>query len=333
MTRLGDRVFIPVLGLLLITIAGAAGFVLLEGWSWIDALYMSVITVSTVGFGEVQELSPAGRLFTVLLIVGGVGAVLYLVSILAEGVVEGQFRRIFQRSAMQRAIEKLQGHVIVCGYGRFGQVVTEEIRDAGREVVVIDENSAREAELDQAGMPFLIGSASSDEVLLRAHVTEAEALVVATSSEADGVFITLAARELNPGIRVYARGESEPGVRRLERAGADRVVSPFQMGGSRLAASILRPSVVDFLELSAARDEDSIDLEEIRVAPGSSLVGRRVEDVEAEMEQVRIVAVKGEGRRLELASRDGGGIEQGQHLVVVGNRAALDRFARAAGAR
>lgn len=330
--KLDDRLFVPLVGLLLITLVGAAGFVALEGWSWIDALYMSVITVSTVGFGEVRELSREGRLFTIFLIAGGVGSALYLVSILAEGVVEGQFRRIFQRSAMQRAIEKLQGHIIVCGFGRFGQVVTDEIRDAGRAVVVIDQDPAMESVLDRAGIPFLIGSASVDEVLVRAHIKTAEALVVATSSEADGVFITLAARELNPGIRVYARGQSDPGVRRLRRAGADRVVSPFQMGGSRLAASILRPSVVDFLELSSDRDELSIDLEEIRVADGSALVGRRVADVEAEMKQLRIVAVKLDGHPLELVPSEGATIEAGHHLVLVGARAALARLSKQAGA-
>jgi len=244
--RLHRKIGVPLVGLALITFFGAIGYVAIEGWGWIDALYMSVITVSTVGFGEVRELSGPGRLFTMFLIVSGVGAALYLLSILSEEVLEGQLRRIFRRSAMERAIQKLEGHVIVCGYGRFGRVVAREIKEAGRSAVVIDEDPGREAELDLLGVPFVIGSAASDEVLERAHIEHASALVVATSSEADGVFITLAARELNPGIRVYARGESEAGVRRLQRAGADQVTSPFQMGGARVAAAILKDTISNF---------------------------------------------------------------------------------------
>lgn len=329
--RVDLRIAGPLIGLLAITIFGAAGYVVLEGWSWLDAFYMSVITVSTVGFGEVETLSSPGRVFTIFLIVGGVGAALYLLSVLAEGFLEGQFRRIFQRSAMQRAIDKLRGHVIVCGYGRFGRVVVDEIRRAGKPVVVIDSDPSLEAELDAAGIPVVIGSAASDDILQAAHVESASALVVATSSEADGVFITLAAKELSPGVRVHARGESEPGVRRLQRAGADQVTSPFQMGGTRTAASILRPSVVDFLELSTERADHSIDLEEVRVAETSVLVGRRVAEVETELKQVHIVAVKSDAKGLELVAVDGEAtITAGVHLIMVGERVALDRLAQLA---
>lgn len=324
------RIAVPLVGLLVITLFGALGYMVLEDWSWIDSLYMSVITVSTVGFGEVRDLSGPGRLFTIVLIVGGVGAALYLLSMLAEGVLAGQFRRIFQRSAMQRAIEKLSGHVIVCGYGRFGRVVVDEIRSAGKDVVVIEQNPALESELDKAGLSFVIGSASSDEVLAAAHIGTAADIVVATSSEADGVFITLAARELSPKIRVHARGESEPGVRRLQRAGADQVTSPFQMGGNRVAAAILRPSVVDFLELSTQRRDESIDLEEIRVDEGSSLVGRLVGEVEAEVKDVRIVAIKNDERGIGLVPSEEAVIEAGEHLILVGQRDTLARLARAA---
>lgn len=326
-----QKIALPLVGLLAITLFGAAGFVLLENWSWLDALYMSVITVSTVGFGEVEELSGPGRAFTILLIVGGVATVLYLGSVLAEGFLEGQFRRIFLRSAMQRAIEKLRGHVIVCGYGRLGRVVVEEIRRAGKAAVVIDEDQSLEGELDAAGIPFVIGSAASDDILVAAHIATASALVVATSSEADGVFITLAAKELNPAVRVHARGESEPGVRRLQRAGADQVTSPFLMGGTRVAASILRPSVVDFLELSTEKPDQSIELEEIRVAEGSDLVGRAVKEVEAELKDLHIVATKTENRGVELVSSDGvTAIAAGEHLIVVGQSKALHELARLA---
>lgn len=232
---------------------------------------------------------------------------------------------------MQRAIEKLRGHVIVCGFGRLGRVVVEEIRRAGKEVVVVDEDASLENQLDELGIPFVIGSAASDEILLAAHIGTASSLVVATSSEADGVFITLAAKELNPSVRVHARGESEPGVRRLQRAGADQVTSPFLMGGTRVAAAILRPSVVDFLELSTETPDQSIELEEIRIADGSPLVGRSVSEVEAELKDLHIVATKTEERGVALLPAAGvTTINAGEHLIVVGQSDALRSLARSA---
>jgi voltage-gated potassium channel len=321
------RLIYAFLGLLAITLFGTVGYVVVEGWSWLDSLYMAVTTVSTVGFGEVHELSPRGRVFTMVLILGGVGAVFYLLSVLAEGVLEGHLRRLFMRSAMQKAIDKLEGHVIVCGYGRFGRVVVEEISRAKAPIVVVDQDPALEPELGASGLNFVIGSGSSDEVLQHAHVGSASAIVVATASEAESVFITLAARELNPSIRVYARGESEAGVRRLIRAGAHQVASPFQMGGLRVAAAIRRPAVVDFLELSSPRREESIDLEEIRIAPDSSLAGQSLAEVEAGLGRLRIVAIKRDGQSLRLVPQLDARIGPGDHLVVAGHHDALDRLA------
>ncbi|MBM4267767.1 MAG: potassium channel protein [Deltaproteobacteria bacterium] len=320
------RLIFACLGLLAITVFGTLGYVLVEGWPWFDALFMTVTTVSTVGFGETHPLSPGGRLFTILLIGSGVGAVFYLLSVLAEGLLEGHLRRLLARTAMQRAIDKLKGHVIVCGWGRFGRVVVEEVRRGGAEVVIIDQDPDLEAELSATGLGFVIGSASSDEVLERAHVGTATAIVVATASEAESVFITLAARELNPKIRVYARGESEAGVRRLIRAGAHQVASPFLMGGLRVAAAVRRPAVVDFLELSSSRREESIDLEEVLISPGSALAGRRLSEIEVEVGRLRIVAVK-RSESLRLVPTLDTQIAAGDHIVVAGQHEGLDRLA------
>jgi voltage-gated potassium channel len=311
---------------------GTAGYMLLEGWPLLDALYMTVTTLATVGYREVHPLSRNGLVFTMLLIVVGVGIALYLLARFAELVVDGRLREGFRRRAMERAITKLSGHIVVCGYGRFGRVVADELRRAGETVVVIDLAPVLADELANAGIPFVIGTAASDETLVRAGVARARAIVVATSSDADNVFITLAARELNPSIRIYARGESDTAARRLERAGACSVTSPFRIGGQRVAASILRPSVVDFLEIGRPREGGEVDLEELRVGAGSALVGETVRGLEDRAPGVRVVAVKHATQAMLLAPAADTPLAAGDHVVVIGSRAPLLGLAELAGA-
>ena len=322
------RVILAVAWLAALTSVGAAGFVLLEGLSWPDAIYLTVVTLSTVGFGDLVPETSAGRLFTAVLIVSGVGVVLYLISSIAKDVLEGRLRDLFQRDSRMRKIDKLSGHIVVCGYGRFGRVVVDELLSAARSVVVVESDPALETELASSGAEYVIGSATSDEVLLRAGLERAEALVVATSSEADSVFITLSAKEIKPDVRVHARAESESAVRRIRRAGADYVNSPYQMGGVRTAASILNPSVVDFLEISLPQRSEEIGMEEVQVDPGSEIVGHQVGAIEREHPRLRIVALKRPGRSIELVPAPGEEVEAGDYLVVIGESEQLSRLAR-----
>jgi voltage-gated potassium channel len=327
------RIAIAVAAFATILAFGSAGFVLIEGWSLLDALYMTVITVATVGFSEVHPLSRAGVVFTMVLIGVGVGGALVLFTQMAELVVDGRLRASLRRRAMERAIAKWSGHIIVCGFGRFGRVVVDELRRAGELVVVVDLAPALEDELSSAGIPFVIGTAASDEILARAGVPNARAIVVATSSDAENVFVTLAARELNPAIQIYARGETDAAARRLERAGACSVTSPFRIGGQRVAASILRPSVVDFLEIGRPRQGSEVDLEEVRVGTGSPLAGRTVRELEAEAPGVRIVAVKRVGESMLLAPVADTTVGIGDHVVVIGSRGPLLSLAESAASR
>ena len=321
----GQSQLVPAIGsLAILTLVGTLGFISLEDLPWVDALYLAVVTISTVGYGDFVPQTPHGRLFAIGLIVTGVGAALYLISVVAKEILEGHLADLFERSSMMRRISHLDGHVIVCGYGRFGCVVVEELRGAGRQVVVIESDPERERELREAGLEYVIGSAATDEALEAAGVDRAEALVVATSLEAESVFVTLSARDLSPALRIHARGESQSAVRRLKRAGADFVTSPYQMGGQRAAASILRPSVVDFLELSHAHRRDAIDLEEIRTSPGSDLVGIRIADLEAHHPKLRVVALQREAGDFELVPSPEDQIGAGDHLVVIGEREQLD---------
>ncbi len=319
-------------GLVVITLIGTAGYMVFEDMSWLDALYMTVITVSTVGYQEVAPLHPAGKIFTVGLIVTSVGVVLFLLSALAELVLEGRLRDLMQRTSMQNAIDRMRNHVIVCGYGRFGRVVADELEKLDVPILIVEIDPAREPELGRRQVPYLIGSATSDEVLERAGIERARALVVGTASEADNVFITLAARERSPDLRIHARGESDPAIRRLRQAGADQVISAYQMGALRVAASILRPAVVDFIEISRPRSGESINLEEVRVEGGSDLVGRSLAALEAAIPRIRVVALKRGEDRIQLMPPDETTVVGGDHLVVIGESSSLASLAQQASA-
>lgn len=323
----GRRFALAIAGIVIIVAAGAAGYMIIAGFSPIDALYMSVITVSTVGFGEVHPLGPGGRIFTIFLIITGVGTAFYLLASAAELLLEGKLREFLGESAMQRKIHQLENHVIICGFGRFGRVVAEEMIRHSVALVVIDPNPALVPEFERLGVLHVSASALEDEILAEAGVRSARAIVVATGSDADNVYITLSAREQNPAIRIHARGESDSGLRRLRQAGADQVVSAYQRGGMRLAAQILRPAVVDFLELATPGRGDEIDLEEIRIDRASATVGKTVETLERESARLRIIAIKRGDAPISIVPDPKTPLEGGDHLVVIGSREALKRLA------
>jgi len=309
------------------TVIGAVGYRLIEHLSILDSFYMSVITISTVGFGEVKPLSPAGRLFTIGLIVTGVGSAIYLFSVIGELVVEGRLREFLGKSAMNRRIHGLKGHVIVCGFGRFGRAVVEELSRKAVPLVVIETDAARQAELDIAEVLHVVGSALEDSVLEEAGIGSARAIIVATGSDADNVYITLSAREKNPKILIYARGDSDGGLRRLRLAGADQVVAAYQWAGMRIAASIIRPSVVDFLQLSVPGRESEVDLEEIRISRESPAAGKTIAAVERDNPRLRIVAMKRSDKPLEMIPGPETQIEPDDLLVVIGESDSLKRLA------
>ncbi len=321
------RFIIAIAGLVLLMAAGTAGYMLIEGMSSLDALFMSVITLSTVGFQEVKPLDPQGKVFTIFLIVTGVGVAFYLLAVAAELVLEGQLKEFLGSTAMQRKIHKLENHVIVCGFGRFGRVVIEELLRHGVPVVAIDPNPALEKELQRMDVLHIVASALDDNVLEEAAIRSARALVAVTGSDADNVYITLSAREKNPDLRIHARGETEAGLRRLRLAGADQVVSAYQRGGMRIAATILRPAVVDFLELATPGRGDEVDLEEIEVEKSSHTVGKTIEAIEHSTAKLRIVALKRGTNPISIIPSPDTIVEVGDHLVAIGVRANLKLLA------
>jgi len=299
------------------TVIGAVGYMLIEHWSVLDAFYMAVITISTVGYGEVKPLSPAGRLFTIGLIVTGVGSAIYLFTVIGELVVEGRLREFLGKSAMNRKIHNLQEHVVVCGFGRFGRAVVEELVRDNLPIVVIEVDLAKQADLETVGPLHVMGSALEDSVLEDAGVGSARAIIVATGSDADNVYITLSAREKNPKILIYARGDSDSGLRRLKLAGANQVI----------AASILRPSVVDFLQLSMPGRQSEVDMEEIKISAESPAGGKTIAAVELENPRLRIVALKRNDQPLEMIPAPETKIKSDDLLVVIGESDSLKRLA------
>lgn len=328
----GRHLSIAALVLVTLVAVGTAGYVALTEMSPFEALYMTVTTLSTVGFLEVRPLGTAGRAFTIGLILAGVGTALYTAGAFAEFLIAGRLGELLGRRAMTRTLAALHDHVIVCGYGRLGQTVCAELARSGTPFLVIEEDPVVAARLEGGVQPFLVASAADDEVLSRAGVARARALVAATGSEAVNVFVALAAREANARIAIHARAETEAGARRLRRAGATQVVSPHHLGGLRLANAILRPAVADFMELAAPGTGREIDLEEVVVGPGSGLEGARLGDLAGLGARVSVVALQHDGEPIRLTPEPDELLRAGDRVVVVGGREPVTRLAELASA-
>ncbi|WP_395690914.1 potassium channel family protein [Nocardioides sp.] len=268
------RIRTALLALLAVTVFGTVGYLLL-GFTLMEAAYQTVTTVSTVGFREVRPLSPAAEVFTMGLIVVGVGTVLYNLGVVLEAVTEGHLRHNLEERRMTKDIAALRGHVIICGYGRVGRTASDFLRSTGEQVVVVDTDPARFTELDPT-VARLVGDVTRDEVLLAAGLAHARAVVVCLESDADTVYCTLSARALRPDVVIVARARTAGSKTKLELAGANRAVNPQRLGGRRLAAFALQPDVAEFLDV--VMHEDTLDwrIQQVPVAAGSELVGATV---------------------------------------------------------
>jgi voltage-gated potassium channel len=265
--RLGLMVLVAILAI------GTVGYLAL-GLSTLEALYYTVITVSTVGFSEPPgQTDDAYRLFTILLILGGTGTVLYILGVLLEVLIEGRLTDEFRRQRMQRQIDQLTGHVIVCGYGQVGRAIAEALRVEGSTVVVVDRLSEPLREVEYS----VIGDATDDEILLAAGVERATTIVVAMDHDTDNLFATLSARSIRADLVIVARATAQSSESKLRRAGADRVVNPHEIGGTRMAAFVLQPHVADFLGVVMQDNELSLRLEEFEVGEGSTCRGETLE--------------------------------------------------------
>ena len=316
--------------LAVILFAGTAGYMRIEHASFLDSLYMTVITITSVGYGEIIPLSAAGRIFTMALIVVGIGFVLYLVGEITEAMVEGGMRRILGRNNMEKRVAALKDHYIVCGFGRIGKVICKNLKEHNIPFVVVESNPEEIQQIDELGYLAMLGSASNDDMLLKAGIKSARGLIAVVSSDAENVYIILSARGLNPDLFIMARSSGAEGSEtKLLRAGADKVISPYFIGACRMAQLVVRPTVVDFLDLAVHGGELGLRLEELRVSEDSSIAGKKLRESGLRQEyDLIVVAIKREQGEMRFNPSPETSILPGDILVVLGEHshiAALEK--------
>jgi len=308
---------------------GTVGYRLIEGpnWSYFDALYMTAITLTTIGYQEVHPLSPAGRAFTIVLCLTGVFTLLYVASEMIRTVVSGELREDVGRRIMERTLADMRDHAIVCGLGRMGQRACKEFEAQGMPYVAIERDEHLLEDFTGRHGVYVHGDATSDEVLRKAGVERAKALLAVVASDAENLYITLSARLLNEKLAIVARAEEEGAEVKFRRAGANHVVSPYVTGGFRLAQAVIRPTVVDFIELATRSDYTEMQIEEITLKPSCPLVGQSLGERRVHQELgVTIVAIKRADGKLESNPSGSTVLEAGSTLIVLGHRDQLDRM-------
>ncbi len=303
--------------LLAATGIGVLGYTAIEHWTLLDALYMTVTTLATVGYGEVHPLSPAGRVFTMVLILIGVGAVFYALTASMQWVLEGQFGQAVGRRRMEKRIASLRDHFILCGYGRVGKQISAEFKRERIEFVVIDVNQESLERAIADGCLAVLGDASAENVLKRAGLMRARGLITAVDSDAHNVFVTLSAHVARPDLPIVARANFEDSVPKLRQAGATRVISPYSIGGRRMALAALRPLAVEYVDTILRGDGIEVLLEDIELGPGSPLVGITVGEVRARYDGVTLMAVR-KGDQLITNPPVEQKLEAGDEIVALG---------------
>jgi voltage-gated potassium channel len=317
LSAIRNKLFIPILLIFLINMFGTIGYMVVEGWNFRDSLFMTVTTLTTVGYGEVHDLSPAGEIFTIVLLTLGVGTILYLLGTLAKIVLEGELKQMIGRSRLERKIKDIKNHYIVCGYGRMGKTVVRELAGKGMDIIVIEKGPVETA---GNGEPVIIeGDATRDDVLLSAGIERAYGLISVLPTDAENLFVVLSARVLNPGLLIYTRAGDEGSEKKILRAGADRVVSPYHTGGMRIANMILKPAVVDFIEYATTAGNLEIQLEEVEVLAGSTLGGMTLETSGIGRDLgIIITAIKKTDGTMQFNPTSRTVIEPGDTLIALG---------------
>jgi len=324
------RLIYIAIALLVVIAVGTVGYKVIGGeeWSFLDALYMTITTLSTVGFKEVHDLSAAGRVFTIFLVIGGVGVMLYSLGIIVQYLIEGQITNIWGSRRMKDNIAKIKDHIIICGYGQVGREVAITFKSEGVPFVVIDQNQEAITKAASDGQLYVQGNATRDDILEEAGIQRARGLVAAVGSDADNIFITLSARGLRSDLLIVARAFAEESESKLKRAGADRVILPLRLGGRRLAMIALHPLVIDFVETTIHSRERDFVLEDVSIASGSPLAGMTIKQGQEISGGAAVLAVQKKGGALLGNPPQETVLEVGDEVVVMGTRQQLSTFER-----
>ena len=329
MTDIRKKLILSVSLLIFINAFGVAGYMIIEGWNFRDSLFMTVITITTVGYGVVHDLSPAGEIFTIVLLVVGVGIILYLLGTEAKLLLEGQLADLIWRKRLERKIRELKDHYIICGFGRMGKTIAKEFSSKDMDILIIEKNSV--PEIEKGEFLILEGDANNEDVLKSAGIENAKGLISVLPTDAENLFLVLSARELNPNLFIVTRASEESSERKILRAGADRVVSPYYTGGIRIANSILKPAVVDFIEYATKTGNLELQLEEILLNEGSKLSGMTLEDTGIGRDMgVIIVAIKRQDGTMEFNPNSTSIINSGDTLVALGETSKLKELEKLA---
>jgi voltage-gated potassium channel len=317
-----------VLLLILVLMFGILGYMALEKWTFLEALYMTVITITTVGFGEVRHVSQGGRVFTVFLIFMGMGIMAYTVGMIASLMVDLQISSILGRRKLGSKIKNLKNHYIICGFGRIGSIIAKELNANKIPFIVLDNNPDHKHDLESQDIPYILDDATIEEVLIEAGIEKAKGLVAVVLSDADNLFITMTARGLNPQLFILSRADSEATQKKLIRAGASRVVMPYLIGGQKMAHTITRPAVTEFLEFTTHNKDIELRMEELLVGKHSRLVGATL--VESGIRQdlnVIVVAIRKKDGDMKFNPDSQARIEEGDTLIALGHGDDLERLA------
>lgn len=325
------RLQLSLILLVFLNLVGTITYMLIEGWSVVDAFYMTVITIATVGFGEVQTLSPAGRIFTVVLIYLGIGTATTALTNAAALALGPLLWDSLQERRMRKMIEQLSNHYIVCGYGRMGRQIIRDLKLRDEPFVLVDASAELTSELQEDGIPYIIGDATDDDVLFAAGLRHAKGLVAALSGDASNIMTVLTARELNPRIFIVARVVRTESESKLRRAGANRVVNPYQIGGHRIALSLLRPAVHDFLDhIFHFGDNRNIDIGQVFVKAHSDLHRKTIATSNLrDKYNVSILAIREPTGKLEITPNPNTELLANSQLIVIGPPEAIYELERA----
>ncbi len=312
--------------LALIFAGGTLGYRLIEGAGWWPSFYMTIITLTTVGYGEVFPLSRAGEAFTVVLLLAGLGLLLLVATEVARSVLAGELRQLLGQARRSRMIDRLSGHEIVCGWGRMGRAVAEELERGGRPFVLVERAPEKVRRLQELGANVVAGDATSEAVLRAAGIARARGLVACLNDDAHNVYTVLTARALNPALFIVARATEEGAEARILQAGADRAVNPYHLGGMRLAHMLLKPAVVEFLDTSLGSSGNELQLEQVPVPAASAVAGRTLAELDLRRSTGIAVAAVRRGATLFPNPEASLRLEAGDVLVVLGTPPQLGRF-------